>query len=186
MEARSDLLEIADGEAHFAKQDPYFHELDPRDMPFRHEFDWILSLGGGAFGHFDYDHDDRAAFRATARAMRPGGKLLMQLPNAYHVEAHLPPRTWISTKETVDLIDQHWNAGTRRIEATTLTLVKIGYGDLENGGEASFHRRLYSVEELAGIFETVGLYLSDVFDENGDRCAPSEAQQEIFVEARRT
>jgi len=184
VEARGEMLEIADGEAHFRKADPYFHMLDPREMPFHHEFDWVLSVGGGAFGHFDYDHEDLAAFEAAARALRPSGRLLMQLPNVRHVEAHLPPRTWISTKGTVDLIDQYWNAGTRRIEATTLTLVKTGYGDLEYGGEASFQRRLYSVEELAEIFKTVGLYLTDVFDENGDRCVPTATQQEIFVEAR--
>jgi SAM-dependent methyltransferase len=184
VEARSDLLEIADGEADINDLDPYFHQLDPREMPFRQEFDWALSLGGGAFGHFDFDDEDLTAFEATARALRPGGKLLLQLPNVCHVQAHLTPRTWISTKETVDLIEQYWNAGTRRIEANALTLVKVGYGDLENGGEASFQRRLYSIEELAEIFEAIGLYLADVFDEHGNRCAPTDAQQEVFVEAR--
>jgi SAM-dependent methyltransferase len=185
VEARQDLLEIADGEAHVKQLDPYFHELDLRDMPFRREFDWVLSLGGGAFGHFDYDHEDVEAFRAAAQALRPGGKLLMQVPNVPYVEAHLTPRTWISTQETIDLIEQYWNAGTLRIEGTTSTLVKVGYGDLEHGGEAAFQRRLYNVEELAEIFEAVGLHLTDVFDENGERCAPTELQQEIFVEARR-
>lgn len=184
IEVRGDLLEIAGGEAELQGLTPYFHEMDPRDMGFRREFDWVLSLGGGAFGYFDYDDGNLAAFQAAAHALRPGGKLLMQVPNIHHVEAHLPSRTWISTDHTIELIEQFWNAGTQRIEGETLTLVLDGMGDFEHDGCAPFERRLYTVEELAEIFERVGLSLADVFDEDGKRCAPSDVQQEIFVEAR--
>ncbi len=184
VEPRGDLLEIAGGEAELQGLTPFFHEVDPREMDFHREFDWVLSLGGGAFGYFDYDEGNLAAFQAAACALCPGGTLLMQVPNIHHVEAHLPTRTWISTDQTIELIEQCWNAGTRRIEGETMSLVLDGMGDFENDGCAPFERRLYSVEELAEIFEAVGLSLADVYDEDGARCAPTDVQQEIFVEAR--
>lgn len=184
VEVRGDLLEIAGGEAELQGLDPWFYELDPRDIDFRREFDWVLSLGGGAFGYFEYDEGNLAAFQAAARALRPGGKLLMQVPNIHYVEAHLPSRTWISTEHTLELIDQCWNAGTQRIEGETVSLVMDGMGDFESDGCAPFERRLYTVEELAETFETVGLSLADVYDEDGERCAPTDVQQEIFVKAR--
>ncbi len=48
----------------------------------------------------------------------------------------------------------------------------------------SFARRVYSVEELARLFESVGMELLDVYDEEGERCAPTDTQQELFVVAR--
>ena len=47
-----------------------------------------------------------------------------------------------------------------------------------------FQRRLYTIEELAEIFADVGLRLADVFDERGRPCAPTDAEQELYVEAR--
>lgn len=38
---------------------PFFAEADPRELQYLHEFDAVLSLGGGAFGHFEDDEDDR-------------------------------------------------------------------------------------------------------------------------------
>jgi SAM-dependent methyltransferase len=184
VDVRAELLEVAACEAEMEDLYPYFVEADPREMGFRQEFDLVLSLGGGAFGHFDFDQENFESFEAAAQALRPGGRLLMQLPNILHVEAHLPERTWISGSMTMELIEQHWNAGTLRIDGTAISLVSCeSSGDFEMAGSAPFQRRLYSLEELAEIFESIGLCLADVFDENGERCAPTDVQREIFVEA---
>ena len=116
------------------------------------------------------------------RALRPGGRLLMQAPNLLHAEAHLPERTWLAEGQAIDLIEQHWNAPTRRIDGTRRTIVE---SDAPEYAEAvPFQRRLYLVEELAEIFESVGLSLANVFDEDGAPCAPTDVQRELYVEAR--
>ena len=176
------LLEIAGCEAEEQDLLPWFYEEDPRQMEFDREFDVVLSLGGGAFEHFDYDEENLRAFAAAARALRPGGRLLMQTPNVLHVEAHLPPRTWFQAGETIELIQQHWNAPTRRLDGTRRTLVE--FDSPQYCEPESFQRRLYTIEELAGIFEQVGLRLADVFDEHGNPCAPSDLERELYVEAR--
>lgn len=182
VEIRPELLEVAGGEAEIEDLWPHFLEEDPRYLELESEFDVVLSLGGGAFEHFDYDEENLRAFEAAARALRPGGRLLMQAPNVLHAEAHLPERTWLAEGQAIDLIEQHWNASTRRIDGTRRTIVE---SDAPEYAEAvPFQRRLYSIEELAEIFESVGLSLANVFDEDGAPCAPSDVQREIYVEAR--
>jgi hypothetical protein len=57
-------------------------------------------------------------------------------------------------------------------------------GEARADGPAPFSRRVYSIEELAELFESVGLELCDVYDEEGKRCAPTEHQPELYVVAR--
>ncbi len=92
VDIRDALLEAAAGEAQIRDLWPYFVEEDPRYLDFKQEFDLVLSLGGGSFEHFDYDEENLRAFESVARALRPGGRLLMQIPNVLHVEAHLPEK----------------------------------------------------------------------------------------------
>ena len=99
-----------------------------------------------------------------------------------HVQAHLTPRTWFQDEETIELIEQHYNEPTHRLEGIRRTLVEF---DPPNCSEpAPFQRRLYTIEELAEIFETVGLYLADVFDEDGRPWSPGDVERELYVEAR--
>ncbi|MGC1853471.1 MAG: class I SAM-dependent methyltransferase [Solirubrobacterales bacterium] len=181
VDIRPELLEVGACDAEQEGLWPFFVAEDPRYLDFEREFDLVLSLGGGAFEHFDDDEENLRAFEAAARALRPGGRLLMQTPNILHVEAHLPARTWLEGGQVVDLIEQEWNGPTHRIDGTRRSMLECEW---PAGAEREpFQRRLYSIEELAQIFETVGLRLADVFDENGVPCAPSDAQQELFVEA---
>jgi len=181
VDIRDGLLEVAGCEAEMQDLWPYFVEEDPRYLDFENEFDLVLSLGGGALEHFDFDEENLRAFEAASRALRPGGRLLMQIPNVLYVEAHLPERIWIAGGEAVDLIEQYWNEPTHRIDGTRTSILTC---ELAEDAEAvPFQRRLYSVEELAEIFESVGLRLADVFDEHGEPCAPTDAQQELYVEA---
>lgn len=182
-EADTYLLEMASGEAELNGLEPSFVEEDPRYITFDSEFDVVLSLGGGALEHFDYDEENERAFRAAARALRPGGRLLMQLPNLIFIEAHLPARTWIEDDKTVELVEQWWTEPSKRLEGTRRTL--IGGEAMESCAEHTpFQRRLYGIEELADVFNSVGLRLGDVFDESGKPCVPTDEQRQLFVEAR--
>lgn len=176
------LLEVGGCEASQEGIWPRFVLADPREMEFEEEFDFVLSLGGGAFGHFESDGEDMRAFAAAARAVRRGGKLLMQMPNVLHVEAHLPEKTWISEGEITELVSQRWDEGTRCLDyATQLAIGSDSPGQAE---PEPCQRRLYAIEELADILDEVGLRFADVFDEHGERCVPTERQKELFVEAR--
>jgi SAM-dependent methyltransferase len=180
---RGGLLEVAGVEARDNGLWPYFYEEDPRYLEFDREFDFVLSLGAGAFGHFESDEEDLNAFRCAATALNPDGRLLMQAPNLAHVEAHLHERTWVIGSRAVDVIEQRWDAAIRRIDGVREQL--LCEEDLKGAEPVPFQRRVYSIEELSEIFEGVGLGLSNVFDEQGEPCAPDDTQREIFVEAVR-
>lgn len=183
VDIRAPLLEVAACEVEQDDLWPWFAEEDPRYMDFEEEFDIVLSLGGGAFEHFEYDEDSMRAFDAAARALRPRGRLLMQIPNVIFVERHLPDVVRLTDGGAEDVIEQHWNAPTHRLDGVRTSRLDE---DPEWPSDAiPFQRRLYTIEELAEVFEQVGLRLTDVFDEHGARCAPDDTQLELYVEARK-
>lgn len=188
----SDLIEAAWLESDVAGLEPWFIIADPRELDVREqrepevrgEFDIVLSLGAGAFGHFGSDEDDLLAFEAVARALRPGGRLLMQLPNRLRVEAGLPERSWIEADGVRDTIEQRWAGEVGRIEGTRASVVLDDPGWVEEG-PVPFQRRVYSLAELEQILDRAGLSLAGVYDEQGAERPPTAEQHELYVEARR-
>jgi SAM-dependent methyltransferase len=179
-----ELLEIAAGEAELQNLDKIeFMEADLRELDLRDEFDIVLSLNDGAVGYFETDEENRRTFEVIARALREGGGHLMQLPNVLHAEAHLPQKSWIVGESTLELSDHHWNAEDRYIEGST---VPILIGEVfERYEEIPFRQRLYTAEELAEIYESVGMRLANTFAGSGKARKPKPSQFEIFVEGRK-
>lgn len=68
-----------------------FRLADMRRLPFRGSFDVGLNLFT-SFGYFQDEADDLAALRAMARALRPGGHLLMDLLNREWLVRQFQPR----------------------------------------------------------------------------------------------
>jgi hypothetical protein len=83
-----------------------------------------------------------------------------------HAEAHLPQKSWVVED--------------RYIEGST---VPIRFGEVfERYEEIPFRQRLYSAEELAEIYESVGMRLANTFAGSGKARKPKPSQFEIFVE----
>jgi SAM-dependent methyltransferase len=68
-----------------------FRRLDMRRLAFREEFDAVVSLYT-SFGYFA-PAENEATLRRMARALAPGGKLLVDHRDPSY-EARLPPRLW--------------------------------------------------------------------------------------------
>jgi SAM-dependent methyltransferase len=178
----ADLLEMAERDAAEQSLDISFVQTDLRELDFQDEFDLVLSLNDGAVGYFETDEENYLTFEVVARALRPGGGHLMQLPNVLHAERNLPQKSWIVGESTLELSDHHWNARDRYIEGST---VPIRFGEVfEKYEPIPFRQRLYSVEELANIYESVGMRLANTFAGSGKPRAPKPTQYEIFVEGR--
>jgi SAM-dependent methyltransferase len=177
-----DLLEIAAGEAQLQHLDVEYIEADLRELDLRDEFDLVLSLNDGAVGYFETDAENRRTFEVVAQVLRAGGGHLMQLPNVLHAEAHLPKKSWIVGESTLELSDHRWNAENRYIEGST---VPIRLGEIfDKYEEIPFRQRLYTVEELTEIYESVGMRLANTFAGSGKPRKPKPSQFEIFVEGR--
>lgn len=178
-----DLLEMAEREAAEAGLEISFLEADLRELALSDEFDLVLSLNDGAVGYFETDEENRRTFEVVARALRAGGGHLVQLPNVLHAERNLPAKSWIVGEHTLELSDHHWNAEDRYIEGST---VPIRFGEVfERYEEIPFRQRLYTVEELGEIYDSVGMRLANTFSGSGKPRSPKPNQFEIFAEGRK-
>ncbi len=178
-----DLLEMAEREAEAQSLDVAFIQADLRELTLSDEFDLVLSLNDGAVGYFETDAENYRTFEVVAQALREGGGHLVQLPNVLHAEKHLPLKSWIVGESTLELSDHHWNAEDRYIEGST---VPIRLGEVfEKYEEIPFRQRLYTAEELAEIYASVGMRLANTFAGSGKARKPKPSQFEIFVEGRK-
>jgi hypothetical protein len=126
----------------------------------------------------------RPAFATISRALKPGGRNLVQLPNVLYAREHLPQRSWIPAATMVELVEHRWNKRDRYMEGA---MIPLRFGEVLEGLKGiEFRQRLYTVEELRKIYDSVGMDVSGVFHGSGKRREPSAAQFEIFVESRKS
>jgi len=179
----AELVEIARRDAAEQGLEAGFLEADLRELPFEAEFDLVLNLNDGAVGYFETEEENRRTFEVISRALRPGGQNLVQLPNVLYAREHLPQRSWIPSSSMVELVEHRWNKSDSYMEGV---MIPLRFGEvLEGLGGIEFRQRLYTVEELAEIYGSVGMTLSAVFHGSGKRRNPSSSQFEVFVAAQK-
>ncbi len=178
-----ELLEMARREAEAQSLEVSFAQADLRELDYEDEFDLVLSLNDGAVGYFESEEENRRTFEVIARALRSGGGHLVQLPNVLHAEKNLPKKSWIVGESTLELSDHRWNAQDRYIEGST---VPIRFGEVfEKYEPIPFRQRLYTAEELAEIYASVGMRLANTFSGSGKPRKPKPNQFEVFIEGRK-
>jgi SAM-dependent methyltransferase len=174
-------VEVARAAAAEQSLDVEFVQADLRDLTFENEFDIVLSLNDGAIGYFESEADNLRAFEVVARALREGGRHLLQIGNVLHAEKFMPAKGWIEGAGALELFDHHWDASTRCWEGTTASIaVGERFEELEL---VPFRKRLYSEEELISIYATVGMELAGMYRGNGRAGRPRHTQFEVFVSA---
>ncbi|HEX3240018.1 MAG TPA: class I SAM-dependent methyltransferase [Solirubrobacterales bacterium] len=177
-----DLIEIANRDAG-AEPDlaVSFVEGDLRELDFEAEFDIVLNLNDGAIGYFESEDENHRTFEVISRALRPGGRNLIQLPNVLYAKEHLPQRSWIPSSTMVELVEHRWNKRDSYMEGV---MVAVRFGEvLEELKGIEFRQRLYTVDELRALYASVGMDLASVFHGSGKRRDPTPAQFEVFLEA---
>jgi SAM-dependent methyltransferase len=178
-----ELLEIARAEAAAQNLDVGFVEADLRELDFEQEFDLVLNLNDGAVGYFETEAENHRTFEVVARALRPGGRNLMQLPNVLYAQEHLPQKSWISGASMVELVEHRWNKRSRYMEGA---MIPVRFGEvLDELKPIEFRQRLYTVEELREEASSVGMEVAKVFHGSGKVREPTHKQFEIFVENRK-
>lgn len=176
-----DLIAIARADAAGEGVEATFVEADLRELDFAAEFDIVLNLNDGAIGYFESDEENHRTFAVISRALRAGGRNLIQLPNVLYAQERLPQRSWIPSSTMVELVEHRWNKRDRYMEGA---MIPLRFGEtLEDLKGIEFRQRLYSVEELRGIYDSVGMEVTGTFHGSGKRRDPKPTQFEIFVQA---
>ena len=145
-----ELLETARRGASNREVSVAWEQRDMRDLPWVGEFDAVLCWWN-SFGYFD-DDGNVAFLRGVFRALKPGGRFLLDTPLA---ETSLPgmdpqERTWYPAGDVVALEERDYDHETGRLESDW-TFIRDG--ELAKGW---FSLRLYTYRELAALLREAG------------------------------
>jgi SAM-dependent methyltransferase len=134
-----------------------FIQSDMRDISFEAEFDAVLCVWG-SFGYFDRAGDEEFA-RAAVRALRSGGRLLLDIPSLETVVRNFRERFWFEAGGVYVLNDTRLDHATGRVESDWTFVGQ----DLEPETRHS-SIRLYAFHELRQLLEGAGFASVEGYD----------------------
>ncbi|MCK6471816.1 MAG: class I SAM-dependent methyltransferase [Planctomycetes bacterium] len=126
-----------------------FQVGDMRRLAYDGEFDAVLNWFG-SFGYFDEATNLEVA-KGFARALKPGGKLLIDFQVLETVLPKYTTRGWSETKDGAKILEERcYDPATGRIEST--------WTWIKDGKEESYDLslRIYSFRELAELLRSAG------------------------------
>ena len=135
-----------------------FIHADIRDVACRDEFDVVLNLDDGAIGYLEDDDENLKIFDVISKALKTGGKHFMGINNADYADRCFPSITCEIGENALTIWQNDWDAKTRIL---TLGAHNIRYGEIAQkphfNMENAHPMRLYSLDELARIFQQRGM-----------------------------
>jgi len=155
-----------------------FIRSDMRKIPFENEFEGIFNFYT-AFGYFPNDEDNQAVLNAAARALKPGGRFLLDYPCLEGRMANWKTEraiefedgTIMTHKLTHDVFNQ-------TIRNDVLYITKDNQRH-----RTGFTLRHYYGRELQQCFDKAGLKVIDVFgDKQGKNLANQDDRMLILAE----
>ena len=152
----------------------HFDVHDMRKVYREQEFDFVLNLFT-SFGYFETETENMNAVCAAAKALKPGGKLLIDFLNPYKVVHHLVPE---EVKE-IEGIEFHI---TKELSADNYIVKDIRFYD--DGREWHFQERVKAIrrKRFLEYFEKAGLELVETFgDYELNPYKKDESDRMIFV-----
>lgn len=161
LDASAKFLGLARKAATAAGLQISFIEGDMRRLPWQGEFDAVV-VWFTTFGYFD-DEDNELVLRQTARALKPGGRLLIeQIHRNAVLHQNFPQNLVVQRGDDfmVDVVDYDVLAERATTERTTI----------RNGHvrRTKYSVRLYGFAELAYLMRTAGFQAVEGFGRNGE------------------
>lgn len=152
LDASEPLLAQARAAAAVAGLEVSFVQGDMRAIPYVECFDAVINMFT-AFGYFDSEAENQSVLDGIARAMKPGGRLIMELAHRDRVVSGFQPTDWYELEDGTVV----WVR--RFFDPVRGTLTSVDRWRSPDGLEDErFHRiRLYTATELAAMLTTAGL-----------------------------
>jgi len=121
-----------------------FKVMDLRRLEFEQEFDGIFNWGG-SFGYFS-ERENLELLRRYARALRPGGRVLVDQVYREYILRHFAPE---KLRGEV-IVRNYWDKDTQRIISRRIV-------NRRNDPKNMSSMRLYTFRETKELFEQAGL-----------------------------
>ena len=132
-----------------------FLHADMREMVFEGGFDAVLCWGT-TFGYFD-DEGNRSVIERFYSALKPGGRLLIDVVNRDHVIQSQPNLVWFEGDGCICMEETDFNYYASRLNVKRNVI-------LDNGRQHDRHYsiRLYALHELGQLLQTQGFRVVEV------------------------
>lgn len=154
-----------------------FHVGDVRDMPWRDAFDGIFCTGN-SFAYFEDAGNDRFV-RSIARALSPGGKLLLECPMvAESILSRVQMNAWYQIGEIYTLAKREYDALTGRLQVEYTFIV----GGKFDRRTASY--RIYTCRQIVEMVQAAGLEVIGAWG-SADRTPFTLSSGELLLLARK-
>lgn len=129
----------------------------PEDTMFKERFDAVINLFT-SFGYFEEDHEQLTVLREIHKALRPGGRFIIDYMNAEYTTNHLIP---FSER----IVDGTIISETRRIfSGFVMKEIEVRVQGSNNLTRRYSERvKLYSPEKLADMLTSAGLTLDTIY-----------------------
>ncbi len=132
-----------------------FVHADMREMTFENQFDGAYNVLT-SFGYFDEETNLRVAC-AIFKALKPGGRFLVDTINRDYIAADLPTRVWWEGDGCVVLEEVDFNFHTSRLAVRRSVVFQDG-----RQLEQDISIRAYSLHELGKLLRQAGFRILDV------------------------
>ena len=129
---------------------------DFRELPFLGDFDCAMIMFN-TFGYFAGEDDNFRVLTAAARALKPGGLLLLDQVNRDFVVRHMSRKDWFEHEDSIILEKKRFDPVAGRTE--------IDVSVVDKRGKRDYHHsiRVYSYTEMGMLLEAAGFRIVAVF-----------------------
>lgn len=180
LDLSEELLERARRRTADEGLDITFIQGDMRDPPAVRAYDLVVNFFT-SFGYFREDGENARVLEAISRALRPGGRFLMDYLNRKHVISTLVPSDR-RTVEGMEVEQRRWISGNPS-EAGGHVRINKQVRIREDGAERSYDEsvRMYTLEELEAMMDRAGLKVTQTYGDFDGRPVSGDAPRNILV-----
>jgi SAM-dependent methyltransferase len=130
---------------------------DMRDLP-AGPFDAVVNLFS-AFGYLESDAADQQVLTAVGRALRPGGRFLLDIRSREHMVRHFRAHEWQELADGGLFLQQAaFDLRTSRVQTQAILIEPDGRRE-----QRAFSVRQYSLTELVGMLAAAGLTVTQTW-----------------------
>lgn len=132
---------------------------DMRQIPFQDQFDAIVNMYS-SFGYLESEAEDLKVLESASKALRAGGRLLLDMLNREWAVANYIQNDWHSGADGTLYVERRdLDLASSRMHVK-FTIIGAHGGRRESTGH---HIRLYTLTETARLLQQVGLNVTAVF-----------------------
>jgi 2-polyprenyl-3-methyl-5-hydroxy-6-metoxy-1,4-benzoquinol methylase len=153
---------------------------DMRKIPYSNKFDAVINMFT-SFGYLENDKEDEKVINAVSKALKPGGKFLLDIINGDWLKRNFKPQMWRKVGNVLVLENSKLDLKTNR------NLVDIYIVDLKKCKIFSTHQklRLYTFNELEKILSANGLKVIKKYGNFNKEKFSSKLSKRIIILAKK-